>query len=99
MADATNVYGQDIVYQGFIKQEEIEGQPAKRIKLEDGSSLPVTNPENPHYAPPSKVVHIRSVSEAAREQDIVRAVGEFGRIGLVSFLLLFLRFAIVSVLH
>lgn len=57
-----------------------DGQSAKRIKLEDGSSVPVTSPDNPHYSPPSKVVHVRGVAEGARDMDIVQALKEFGKI-------------------
>lgn len=85
MAAEAGLYDQELTYQGF-NQDHFEGQSTKRKKLDDGSALPITSPENPHYAPPSKVIHVRSVSEAAREQDIVRAIGEFGRIRLALFL-------------
>ena len=85
MAAEAGFYDQELTYQGF-NQDHFEGQSTKRKKLDDGSALPITSPENPHYAPPSKVVHVRSVSEAAREQDIVRAIGQFGRIRLILFI-------------
>ncbi|XP_028410456.1 heterogeneous nuclear ribonucleoprotein L-like [Dendronephthya gigantea] len=65
---------------------ETDGQSSKRIKLEDGSSMPVTNPENPHYSPPSKVVHVRGVAEGARDMDIVQSLKEFGRITCIKLI-------------
>lgn len=67
-----------------------EEQSAKRMKLEDGSALPLTSPDNPHYSPPSKVVHVRGVAEGAGDFDVVQALKEFGRITweLLSFICL-----------
>ena len=79
------VYGEEnnIITSMYGDSFDQQGTATKRKKLDDGSALPITSPDNPHYSPPSKVVHVRSVSEAAREQDIVRAIGEFGRIRFV----------------
>ena len=55
--------------------DRTDGHSAKRQKLEDGSSLPITDPDNPYYSPPSKVVHVRGVAEGARDFDI-RAISQ-----------------------
>ena len=63
-----------------------DGQPPKRMKLEDGSSMPITNPDNPHYSPPSKVVHVRGVAEGASDFDVVQSLKEFGRISCIKLI-------------
>ena len=69
-----------VVFLKFKMSNGTDGQAAKRMKLDDGSSMPITSPDNPHYSPPSKVVHVRGVAEGARDFDIVQSLKEFGRI-------------------
>lgn len=57
-----------------------EGPPVKRMKLEDGAAKSLFDSDNPHYSPPSKVVHVRNVAEGATDFDIVQSLKEYGRV-------------------
>lgn len=56
------------------------GSDQKRIKLEEQAQQLIKGQNDPHNAPPSRVVHARAVPDGCTHQQMVALLSKFGAI-------------------
>ncbi|XP_048586548.1 heterogeneous nuclear ribonucleoprotein L [Nematostella vectensis] len=61
-------------------------QPTKRARVDSSDSNNRYGGGDPHFAEPSRVVHVRGVADEAREQDLMQCLSQYGNISCITMM-------------